>query len=100
MCALGVHSAAQPLPKVEVRGVTKDPPTPLSPSQALHVRVAYVYSQPLRFQAADYSDGQKRDQMMTNIAPVYPTGQGEAAGWPEMRVRRKGISIHGCSRGR
>lgn len=79
-CVLCAVAGAQS-PAVEIKGLTPDPATRLAPQQSLYVRVAYAHSQPLRFQAAGYRDGQKRDQMMTNTAPVHPAGQGEAIVW-------------------
>lgn len=72
---------AQTPPVVRITGVTPEPANRLASGQNLYVRVAYESDQPLRFQAAGYYQGQKKNQLMMNASATYPAGKGEGLAW-------------------
>jgi len=68
---------------VHIEITATDPPSngELASRAALNVRVRFVSAVPIRMQARGYKGGVEQQASMTNPAPVYPAGQGEAIAW-------------------
>ena len=62
-----------------------DPPSGerLHRRDALHVRIGYRSTQPVRFQIAGFVKGTRITQTSSSTTPAYPAGNGEAIAWFE-----------------
>jgi len=62
-----------------------DPPSGerLHRRDALHVRIGYHSTEPVRFQIAGFVKGTRITQTSSSTTPAYPAGNGEAIAWLE-----------------
>jgi hypothetical protein len=85
-------------PVVRATATSPESPASLAPNEPLYVRVEYHSDQPLRFQAAGYWHGKKRERFSVNPSPVYPPGAGEAVVWfagePGAQVDEIRVLVH------